>query len=61
MPYSEPQKRANKKWNDENKEQYHYLIKKSTTKNFIIKNGTIEDVKELVKLANERISREEAD
>ena len=39
MTLSDAKKRANKKWNDKNKERMTYIRRRSDSKNFILKNG----------------------
>ena len=41
---TEAHRRANKKWDDENKERKRYIVARSTTKNFILKKATYEDL-----------------
>ena len=41
---SEARKRANKKWDEANKERKAYIGKRSTAKNFILKLATAEDL-----------------
>ncbi|MBD5431638.1 MAG: hypothetical protein HDR41_04120 [Lactobacillus sp.] len=54
---SDSQKRANKKWDDNNKERKQYLNKRSVAKNFILKNATIKDLDQLEKYIAERKSK----
>ncbi len=46
--------KANKKWNKNNKEHLLYLNKRSTTKNFILKLATEEDLENIEKYVVER-------
>jgi len=55
MPLSEARKRANKKWNEKNKEKmgyYHYL---SATKRFIRTSDNIPLLEELATMIKDRI------
>lgn len=45
MTLSDAKKRANKKWNDKNKERMTYNRRRSDFKNFIQKIATEEDLK----------------
>lgn len=45
MTLSDAKKRANKKWNDKNKERMTYIRRRSDSKNFIQKIATEEDLK----------------
>lgn len=51
---SEAKKRANKKWNENNKERVHYLSYRSQAKSFIRRFATKEDLDELEKLIAEK-------
>ena len=44
MALSEAKKRANEKWNQNNKERKNYLQDRSKCKNFILKKSTKEDL-----------------
>lgn len=49
------QQRANKKWNERNREHRNYLTKRSTSRGFIRNNATKEDLLELQKLIQENL------
>lgn len=51
---SESQKKANQKWDQENREKKNYIVKRSVARNFIKKIATDEDIEELQNLINER-------
>lgn len=42
---TEARKKANKKWDENNKDRKKYIVKRSTTKNFILKLATEEYLK----------------
>ncbi|MTE03916.1 hypothetical protein ACSF83_04620 [Lactobacillus johnsonii] len=44
---TEARKKANKKWDENNKDRKNYIVKRSTTKNFILKSATEEDLKNI--------------
>ena len=50
----ECQKRANKKWAEENRERSNYLKNKSACKSFIKNKSTLEDLEEISKLILEK-------
>ena len=52
-----PQQRANKKWNERNREHRNYLTKRSTSRGFIRNHATQEDLLELQELIQERFER----
>ena len=54
MAISEARKKANKKWDDKNKERMKYLRYRSYAKTFINKLSTVEDLDELSALIKER-------
>lgn len=54
MAMSEARKKANKKWDNNNKERMKYLRYRSYTKTFINKLSTVEDLDELSALIEER-------
>lgn len=54
MAISEARKKANKKWDDKNKERMKYLRYRSYAKTFINKLSTVEDLDELSALIEER-------
>ena len=54
MTYNDARKKANSKWDSENKERVRYLQDRSKAKNFIIKKATKEDLEELKKLIEEK-------
>lgn len=49
-----PQTEANKRWQEENREKARYLRNRSTARNFIKKQATLEDIEELGNLIEER-------
>lgn len=49
-----PQTEANKKWQEQNREKARYLRNRSTARNFIKKQATLEDIDEIEKLIKER-------
>lgn len=51
---SEARERANKKWNENNKEHMNYLRSRSSARSFIKNKATLEDLEELEKLIEER-------
>lgn len=51
---SEARERANKKWNENNKEHMNYLRSRSSARSFIRNKATIEDLEELEQLIEER-------
>lgn len=53
---SEARKRANKRWDDKNKARKLYINKRSTTKSFILKLATEEDLEQIEKYIEERRS-----
>ena len=52
-----PQQRANKKWNEKNREYRNYLTKRSTSRGFIRNHATQEDLLELQELIQERFEK----
>ena len=52
-----PQQRANKKWNEKNREYRNYLTKRSMSRGFIRNHATQEDLLELQELIQERFER----
>ncbi len=51
---TEARKKANKKWDENNKDRKNYIVKRSTTKNFILKSATEEDLKNIESYIIER-------
>jgi hypothetical protein len=51
---SDARRRANKKWDDENKERKRYIQKRSVAKSFIKKDAAVEDLDDLQHLLDER-------
>ena len=51
---TEARKKANKKWDENNKDRNNYIVKRSTTKNFILKLATEEDLKAIESYIEER-------
>lgn len=54
---TEARKKANKKWDENNKDRKNYIVKRSTTKNFILKSATEEDLKNIETYIIERKKR----
>ena len=54
MEEKNSQTEANKKWQEKNREKARYLRNRSAARNFIKKQATEEDIKELEELINER-------
>lgn len=54
MAVSKAQRKANKKWDENNKNRKQYLNKRSTTKNFILKLATKEDLEQIKKYIQKR-------
>ena len=52
-----PQQRANKRWNERNREHRNYLTKRSTSRSFIRNHATQEDLLELQELIQERFEK----
>ncbi|MCH4169733.1 MAG: hypothetical protein LKF36_00785 [Lactobacillus sp.] len=50
MTLSEARKKANKKWDTENKARKNYINKRSIARNFVLKDGSAEDVDEILQL-----------
>lgn len=46
---SESKKRANKKWDEKNKERKLYINKRSTAKSFILNLATKDDLEDILK------------
>ncbi len=57
---SESKRRANDKWDKNNRERKNYITKRSVARNFI-KNMETEDIPEFKELLSERIKRAEED
>lgn len=55
---SESKRRANDKWDNNNRERKNYITKRSVARNFI-KNMETEDIPEFKELLSERIKRAE--
>ena len=51
------QQRANKKWNERNREHRNYLTKRSTTRGFIRNHATKEDLLELKELIEANLKK----
>lgn len=47
MEITNKQTEANKKWQEKNREHARYLRNRSTARNFIKKQATVEDIQEL--------------
>ena len=52
-----PQQKANKKWNERNREHRNYLTKRSTSRGFIRNHATQEDLLELQELIQGRFEK----
>lgn len=61
MTNKNPQTEANKKWQEANRERTRYLRNRSTARNFVKKQATLEDIEELKKLIDERVKKLEED
>ncbi|OYS05985.1 hypothetical protein [Lactobacillus johnsonii] len=55
---TEARKKANKKWDENNKDRKNYIVKRSTTKNFILKLATEEDLKAIESYIEERKAKQ---
>ena len=51
---SEAQRKANKKWDEKNKERKSYINKRSTAKSFILNLTTQEDLETIKKYVEQR-------
>ena len=51
------QQRANKKWNEKNREHRNYLTKRSTSRGFIRSNATKDDLLELQELIQKKLKK----
>lgn len=56
---TEARRKANAKWDKANKEKKSYYSKKSACKNFILKDGTNEDIKQVRIWLDERLKKDE--
>lgn len=54
MTENSKQTEANKKWQEKNREHTRYLRNRSTSRSFIKKQATIEDIEELEELIEQR-------
>lgn len=54
MALTEAQKRANKKWEEKNREYSNYLTQRRSARSFIRNKATKEDLKKLEELIKER-------
>ncbi len=54
MTLSDAQIRANKKWNDKNKDRMNYFRRKSDSKNFILKYANEEDLDKTLEYIKQR-------
>ena len=52
-----PQQRANKKWNEKNKERRNYLSKRSAARSFIRNSATKKDLLELKEIIEENLKK----
>lgn len=57
MTYNDARKKANIKWDSENKERVRYLQDRSKARNFILKKATKEDLILIKKWIEEREKR----
>lgn len=57
--YTEARKKANLKWDENNKQRKQYLNRRSTAKNFILKLATDEDLQMLQEAINTRKKKED--
>ena len=57
MTYNDARKKANSKWDSDNKERVRYLQDRSKAKNFILKKATKEDLVLIKKWIEEREKR----
>ena len=55
MTEKNPQTEANKKWQEANRERTRYLRNRSTARNFVKKQATMEDIEELKEIIKERL------
>ncbi|MCO6527764.1 hypothetical protein F5ESL0236_04635 [Lactobacillus sp. ESL0236] len=51
---SEAQRKANKKWDEKNKERKSYINKRSTAKSFILNLATKEDLENILEYVEQR-------
>ena len=54
MVLSDAQRKANKKWHKNNKERANYIAMRSSARSFIRKKSTLDDLKELEQIINEK-------
>lgn len=54
MDEKNKQTEANKRWQEKNRERNRYLTRRSTARNFIKKDATVEDLQELEQLIADR-------
>ena len=52
-----PQQKANKKWNERNREYRNYLTRRSNARGFIRNNATKDDLLELQELIKENLKK----
>ncbi|MCH4124181.1 MAG: hypothetical protein LKH74_11500 [Levilactobacillus sp.] len=52
--YTEARARANRKWNEKNKDRTRYLNARSAARSFIRNRSTVDDLKELRELIDQR-------
>lgn len=58
--YTEARKKANTKWDANNRKRKNYITQRSVTKNFILKSATQEDldnIKEYIALREEQLEQ----
>ncbi|MGQ4560049.1 hypothetical protein ACUIJQ_12340 [Levilactobacillus hammesii] len=56
QPYTDAKRAANKKWDNANRERVNYISARSTARSFIRKKATNDDLQELLKLINLKLS-----
>lgn len=54
MVLSDAQRKANKKWHKNNKERANYIAMRSSARSFIRKKSTLDDLKELQQIIDNR-------
>lgn len=59
--YTDAKKRANKKWDEQNKDRKRYIVKRSTARGFIRDYATDDDLAELLALISDRHKQLHAD
>lgn len=54
MVLTDAQKRANEKWHKNHRERANYIVMRSSARSFIRKKSTLDDLKELQKIIDNR-------